>query len=68
MIVDIHAHAVSERFLSDLQRRSIAGVSTERGDDGTYLIQGGGWNRPSSLDVNLHDLSRRLESLRRRQD
>jgi aminocarboxymuconate-semialdehyde decarboxylase len=67
MIVDIHAHAVSERFLSDLQRRPIAGISTERRDDGTYFIRGGGWNRPSSLDVNLHDLSRRLESLRRRQ-
>ena len=66
MIVDIHAHAVSERFLSDLQRQPIAGISAERGDDGTYFMQGGGWDRPSSIDVNLHDLPHRLQSLRRR--
>jgi|SRR5262249_22707351 aminocarboxymuconate-semialdehyde decarboxylase len=67
MIVDVHAHAVSERFLADLQRRPIAGISAERGDNGTYFMRGGGWDRPSSLDVNLHDLPRRLASLKRRE-
>src|SRR5215471_14722897 len=67
MIVDVHAHAVSERFLADLQRRPIAGISAERGDNGTYFMRGGGWARPSSLDVNLHDLPRRLASLKRRE-
>jgi aminocarboxymuconate-semialdehyde decarboxylase len=67
MIVDVHAHAVSERFLADLQRRPIAGISAERHDSGTYFMRGGGWDRPSSLDVNLHDLPRRLASLKRRE-
>ena len=66
MIVDVHAHAVSERFLADLEKQSIAGISAKRGDDGTFFMRGGGWERPSSLDVNLHDLPRRLESLKRR--
>jgi aminocarboxymuconate-semialdehyde decarboxylase len=67
MIVDVHAHAISERFLRALVRRPIAGISAERDDKGTYFMRGGGWERPSSLDVNLHDLPRRLESLKRRQ-
>src|SRR5215510_7555944 len=67
MIVDVHAHAVSERFLADLRRRPIAGISAERGDNGTYFMRGGGWDRPSSLDANLHDLPRRLASLKRRE-
>src|SRR5262249_60996415 len=67
MIVDVHAHAVSQQFLADLQRRPIAGISAERGDNGTYFMRGGGWDRPSSLDVNLHDLPRRLASLKRRE-
>lgn len=67
MIVDVHAHAVSERFLADLQRRPIADISAERGDNGIYFMRGGGWDRPSSLDVNLHDLPRRLASLKRRE-
>jgi aminocarboxymuconate-semialdehyde decarboxylase len=29
-------------------------------------MRGAGWERPSSIDVNLHDLPRRLESLKRR--
>src|SRR5215831_3997961 len=67
MIVDVHAHAISEQFLADLQRRPIAGISADRGDDGTYFMRGGGWDRPSSLDANLHDLPRRLASLKRRE-
>jgi aminocarboxymuconate-semialdehyde decarboxylase len=66
MIVDVHAHAVSERFLAGLEKRSIAGISAERDDGGIFFMRGGGWERPSSLDVNLHDLPRRLESLERR--
>jgi aminocarboxymuconate-semialdehyde decarboxylase len=67
MIVDVHAHALSERFLIDLARRPIAGITSSRGDDGHFYMQGGGWERPSSLDVNLHDLAHRLDSLKRRQ-
>jgi aminocarboxymuconate-semialdehyde decarboxylase len=66
MIVDIHTHAVSERFLANLERRPIAGISARRDDNGAYCMQGGGWVRPSSIDVYLHDLPRRLESLKRR--
>jgi len=66
MIVDVHAHAVSERFLADLARQPVAGISAQRADDGTFFMQGGPWGRISSIDVNLHDLPRRLESLRRR--
>ncbi len=66
MIVDVHAHAVSERFLHDLTRRPVAGISAQRNDNGTYFMRGGGWQRSSSLDINLHDLPRRLESLKRR--
>jgi len=67
MIVDVHAHAVSERFLADLARQPIAGISARRADDGTFLMDGGPWSRPSSIDANLYDLPRRLESLTRRQ-
>ena len=67
MIVDVHAHALSERFLTDLGSRPISGISASHHDDGHFYMQGGGWDRPSSLDVNLHDMRRRLESLRRRQ-
>ena len=67
MIVDVHAHALSERFLADLEKQPIAGISATRNDNGTFSMHGGGWERPSSLDINLHDLARRLESLKRRQ-
>jgi aminocarboxymuconate-semialdehyde decarboxylase len=67
VIVDVHAHALSEQFLANLQRHPIAGVSTESDGKGGFLVKGGGWNQPSSLDTNLHDLPRRLASLRRRQ-
>ena len=66
MIVDVHAHALSESFLTDLQRNPIAGVSSESDGKGGFLVKGGGWTQPSSLDTNLHDLPRRLASLRRR--
>src|SRR5262249_1387486 len=67
MIVDVHPHALSEKFLAALARRPVAGISSSRDDSGTYFMRGGGWDRPSSLDVNLHDLPHRLESLCRRQ-
>src|SRR5262249_40334871 len=67
MIVDVHAHALSERFLADLEKKPIAGISATRNGNGTFSMHGGGWERPSSLDINLHDLARRLESLKRRQ-
>jgi len=66
MIVDVHAHALSESFLTDLQRKPISGVSSESDGKGGFFVKGGGWTQPSSLDPNLHNLPRRLESLRRR--
>ena len=66
MIVDVHAHALDEAFLSNLQTRSVAGISSEADGKGGFLMKGGGWSQPSSLDTNLHDLPKRLASLRRR--
>lgn len=66
MIVDVHAHALDEAFLSDLQTRAVAGITSESDGKGGFLMKGGGWTKPSSLDTNLHDLPKRLESLRRR--
>ena len=67
MIVDVHAHALSEKFLSDLQRRPVAGISSESDGKGGFLVKGPAWGRLSSLDANLHDVPRRLASLQRRQ-
>jgi aminocarboxymuconate-semialdehyde decarboxylase len=67
VVVDVHAHALSEAFLHDLQHHAVAGISSEKDGKGGYLVKGGGWPRASSLDTNLHDMPRRLASLRRRQ-
>jgi aminocarboxymuconate-semialdehyde decarboxylase len=66
MIVDLHAHALGERLLSDLCTRPIAGMSCQKDGHGGYLFR-----RPSdasyrTLDTHLHDLGHRLESLKRR--
>jgi aminocarboxymuconate-semialdehyde decarboxylase len=65
MIIDVHAHALSEKFLSDLQRNTVAGWSSERDAKGGFWIRRPG-EQPHSLDPNLHDMRRRLESLQRR--
>jgi aminocarboxymuconate-semialdehyde decarboxylase len=65
MTIDVHAHALSERFLSDLSRKPIAGLSTAPDGKGGYAILRNGVPA-GTLDPNLHDLPRRLESLKRR--
>lgn len=67
MIVDLHAHALGERFLHDLARTPVAGLRAEPGDDGYWVIRRQGDDRKSSIDPHLHDLPTRLESLKRRQ-
>jgi len=65
MIIDVHAHALSERFLSDLKKNPVSGLTSEFDGKGGFLIRRRG-GAPQSLDCNLHNLERRLESLRRR--
>jgi aminocarboxymuconate-semialdehyde decarboxylase len=66
MIIDMHAHALGDRFLSDLCTRPIAGMSCEKDGEGGYRFRRPIDESPRSLDKNLHDLGRRLESLKRR--
>lgn len=65
MIIDVHAHALSDKFLADMQRTTIAGITSESDGKGGYSIKRPG-EQAHSLDPNLHNLERRLESLRRR--
>jgi aminocarboxymuconate-semialdehyde decarboxylase len=67
VIIDLHAHALGERFLHDLARKPVAGLRAEHGDDGYWVIRRQGDDRKSSIDTNLHDLPKRLESLKSRQ-
>jgi aminocarboxymuconate-semialdehyde decarboxylase len=65
MIIDAHAHALDEAFLDDLSRRSAFGLSVERRPDGRFWVKRG--ERPAhSLDENLIDVGKRVESLARR--
>jgi aminocarboxymuconate-semialdehyde decarboxylase len=66
MIIDLHAHALGDRFLLDLSRSPVSGLRAERGEDGFWVIRRHGDDRKSSIDPNLHDLPKRLESLKRR--
>ena len=66
MIIDVHSHALNEKFLFDLQRNTVAGWSSERDAKGGFWVRRPG-EQPNSLDPNLHHMQRRLESLRRRQ-
>ncbi|MGJ7609051.1 amidohydrolase family protein [Variovorax sp. LT1R20] len=66
MIIDLHAHALGERFLHDLAKTPVAGLRAEHGDDGYWVIRRQGDDRKSSIDTNLHDLPGRLKSLERR--
>ncbi len=65
MVIDVHAHARSEKFLSDLARRPLAGwTGAGNASDGFLLRRPG--EDPHSLDPNLHRLDVRLASLERR--
>jgi aminocarboxymuconate-semialdehyde decarboxylase len=66
MIIDLHAHALGERFLSDLSTRPIAGMSCQKDGHGGYRFRRPMDETYRSLDKNLHDLGHRLESLKRR--
>ena len=63
MIVDFHAHALDEQFIHDLTKTPVAGLRAERGDEGYWVIRRQGDDRKSSIDPNLHNLPKRLESL-----
>jgi aminocarboxymuconate-semialdehyde decarboxylase len=66
MIIDFHAHALSERFISDLKRKPVAGLKAELNNDGYFSIRRAGDDRKSTLDPHLFDMVHRLESLKRR--
>lgn len=66
MIIDMHAHALSERFLVDLIRSPQAGLSCRRNDSGELLLFRDGAPVGKSLDRHLHDLPTRVASLKRR--
>jgi aminocarboxymuconate-semialdehyde decarboxylase len=66
MIVDVHAHALNEAFLSGLTKKPVGGISSEADGKGGYSIRRGNDTQVATLDPNLHDLPRRLESLKRR--
>lgn len=65
MTVDVHAHALSEQFLRGLERQPLGALVGVNLGGGRYAIRRGG-QPAASLDPNLHDLPRRLDSLRRR--
>lgn len=66
MIIDVHAHALDEQFIHDLSRRPVAGLRAEHGERGYWVIRRQGDDRKSSIDPNLHDLAKRLDSLQKR--
>ena len=66
MIVDMHAHAMSEAFLADLERHPIEGLRAERNAEGGFILRRSWDERQSMFDPHLFDLEHRLESLRRR--
>lgn len=65
MIIDTHAHALDEAFLRDLCSAPRYGLSAERDQAGRYRVRRGG-GAAVSLDHDLIDIPRRIESLRRR--
>ncbi len=66
MTIDVHAHALSEKFLADLTKRPIAGIKSHVDDKGRYSYQRASDESASTLDPNLHDLPRRIASLKAR--
>lgn len=65
MIIDTHAHALDEAFLEGLCRKPAFGLAAERGKDNRFWIRRAG-GRVHSLDENLFDIPKRIESLARR--
>ena len=66
MIVDMHAHGLSERFLADLMKSPQAGLHCQRNERGEFVLFRDGISVGKSLDRNLHDLPTRIASLKRR--
>lgn len=66
MIIDLHAHALGERFLRDLCRHPVAGMSCREDGHGGFLFRRPCDETYRSLDKNLSDLEHRLNSLRER--
>src|ERR1700752_3126086 len=66
MIIDMHAHSLSERFLNDLMKTPQAGLSCEKNERGEFHLYRDGGPIGKSLDPHVHDLPRRLDSLKRR--
>lgn len=62
MIIDAHAHALDEAFLSALCSKPAYGLTAERGSDGRFWVSRDS-ARAHSLDENLFDLERRIASL-----
>jgi aminocarboxymuconate-semialdehyde decarboxylase len=65
MIIDTHAHALDEAFLKGLCRAPRFGFSADRDTAGRFCVRRGDGG-PVSLDDDLSNLPRRIESLRRR--
>ena len=65
MIIDTHAHALDEVFLDGLCRKPAFGLSAERRADGRFWVKRGD-GAAHSLDENLSDIPKRIESLARR--
>lgn len=66
MIIDMHAHALSERFLADLVKSPQAGLTCIRNDRGEFRLFREGIPAGKSFDPYLSDLPTRLASLKRR--
>ena len=65
MIVDMHAHALSERFIVDLAKAPVAGLRSQKEGE-YYAIRRAGDDRKSTLDPHLFNMETRLASLKRR--
>ena len=65
MIIDTHAHALDEAFLDALCSKPAFGLAAERRADGRFWVRRGD-GQPHSLDENLSDIPKRIESLGRR--
>ena len=65
MIIDTHAHALDEAFLKGLCSKPAFGLAAERGKDNRFWIKRTE-GRVHSLDENLFDIPKRVESLVRR--
>ena len=65
MIIDTHAHALDEAFLQGLCRTPQFGLSADRDAAGRFCVRRGD-GAPVSLDDELSNIARRMESLARR--